>query len=507
MTTSHSKRPRLRGLATVATGAMILAMFPAGAAAAEARSTDDVCPPPGEDEEQQFDDADKSQTHERHINCVAQYGIAQGVTLDEYRPLEDVRRDQMATFITNLIETATDRELDAGDDDAFDDIDGNTHQQAINKLANAGVVIGTGDSQYSPNDNVRRDSMATFIARAIDYAHNEDIDTSRPPDAGEEPHFDDVAETNTHVENINRLAEQDIVVGTGGGDYSPHEDVSRAQMATFIMRSADYLHEIGHFVPTFTPTEQSYAVAMSWLNEVEDGVFAQGDPDATGSADLVYSTQASGWGSVTIDFAGEGLSSGPQDIGDFGPLHLHVGDLDENGPVVLPFLDAATEVDWDEQAGEASAEASVTLDNATILDILDAPDSYYVNYHTEDHADPGAIRGQLPDGGQDAVAGHVASFTTEPTDVSQGEQFDPTVEVAVGSELAAHLEGETVELDGTGELEGQLTGDTEVVVDSDGVATFTDVGVAADAALGTQTLEATGDFGVVTSTEFTVEAD
>jgi hypothetical protein len=376
-----------RRLAPVAAAALLFAMVPAGAAAADARGTEAVCPPPGESAEDRFDDLEGAQIHAANINCVAQYGVAQGVAEREYQPLAAINRGQMATFITNLIETATGQELEEPSEDEFEDIDGTTHQDEINKLAYNSLVLGTGDGQYDPAAPVRRDSMATFVANAIDYAHNGAVDGQRPTQAGTDPAFGDVSADNTHVENINRLAAQDIVTGTGDGDYSPSVAVSRAQMATFVMQGADYLDEIAHWLPTFESESASFEVTMSWLNEVDDGVFAQGEEPATGQAELTLITAAGGFGTVVVGFSAEDLGSAPTAV----------------GPIVLTFADSPAAVSWSDDEGTATLSAEVGLDNATILDILDAPKGYYVNYHTEDHPNPGAIRGQLPDGGQDGI--------------------------------------------------------------------------------------------------------
>jgi hypothetical protein len=395
---------RSRRVAPVAAAGLLFALVPAGAAAADARGTDDVCPAPNGSSEDRFDDLEGAQIHADNIECVAQYAIAQGVAEREYRPLADVNRGQMATFITNLIETATGEELEEPPEDEFDDIDGATHQDEINKLAFNNVVLGTGDGQYDPADPVRRDAMATFVANAIDYAHNGVVDGERPPESGSDPAFGDVSAGNAHVENINRLAAQDIVTGTGEGNYSPTLAVFRAQMATFVMQGADYLDGIAHWLPTFDAESATFEVTMSWLNEVsDDGVFGQGDEPATGEADVTLTTEPDGLGTVQVDFSAQDLSSAPTMVGETGPLHVHEGELAENGPIVLSFVDTPNDVTWSEEDGTASLATTAPLDNAAILDILDEPEGFYVNYHTEDHPDPGAIRGQLPDGGQDQI--------------------------------------------------------------------------------------------------------
>jgi hypothetical protein len=81
--------------------------------------------------------------------------------------------------------------------------------------------------------------MASFVARLVDAT-----DVALP--ATGEDFFDDDA-TSGHQDNINRLAAAGIVSGTGHRQYSPHANVTRAQMATFLFRAARFV--LGHDLP------------------------------------------------------------------------------------------------------------------------------------------------------------------------------------------------------------------------------------------------------------------
>ena len=54
--------------------------------------------------------------------------------------------------------------------DFFTDDDGTTHEANINKMAAAGITLGCDGSgtRYCPDDDVRRDQMASFIGRGLD---------------------------------------------------------------------------------------------------------------------------------------------------------------------------------------------------------------------------------------------------------------------------------------------------------------------------------------------------
>jgi secreted trypsin-like serine protease len=99
--------------------------------------------------------------HEQNINAVAEAGIAGGFADGTYKPTELVTRDQMATFLARALGLAPVAE------GRFTDTAGNTHEQNINAVAQAGVAGGFPDGTYKPRNGVTRGQMATFLARAF----------------------------------------------------------------------------------------------------------------------------------------------------------------------------------------------------------------------------------------------------------------------------------------------------------------------------------------------------
>jgi hypothetical protein len=112
-----------------------------------------------------FDD-DNGSVHEATINQLAAAGVVSGKGGRRYAPAETVNRAQMATFLVNAYQAATGIALRSSGD-RFSDDDGNVHEQSIDKAATAGITAGTG-SGYAPNGVVRRDAMASFLARLLD---------------------------------------------------------------------------------------------------------------------------------------------------------------------------------------------------------------------------------------------------------------------------------------------------------------------------------------------------
>ena len=182
-------------------------------------------PPPGDSgsEEGQvsvsFSDVSGS-VHSENILQLAELGITGGCAPELYCPEDPVTRAQMATFLTRALG------LPIPNADTFDDDDGSTHEPNIEALAAAEITLGCGGDSYCPNDEVTRAQMATFLARALDLA------------SVEADSFDD-DDGSTHEPNIEALAAAEVTLGCGDRVYCPGDSVTRAQMATFLIRALD----------------------------------------------------------------------------------------------------------------------------------------------------------------------------------------------------------------------------------------------------------------------------
>lgn len=141
-------------------------------------------------------------------------------------------------------------------EDGFTDVPTtNVHEYAIDCLVWYGVAAGTSNSTYDPSSSVRRDQMASFIVRLIDYAADAahagaaGPGEQLPPTPIEDEFSCDVDVTNVHYDAIQRLAAVNIVEGTGADStgrpcYDPSGVVTRAQMATFVHDTQVYVMKL-----------------------------------------------------------------------------------------------------------------------------------------------------------------------------------------------------------------------------------------------------------------------
>jgi hypothetical protein len=152
------------------------------------------------------------------IIWLADAGITTGCTATLFCPRDPVSRGQMATFLARALA------LPASSTDWFTDDDGLSHEDSINRLADAGITTGCTDTEFCPRDPVSRGQMATFLARALAL-----------PASSTDWFTDD--DGLSHEDSINRLADAGITTGCTATRFCPSGTVIRQQMAAFLFRA------------------------------------------------------------------------------------------------------------------------------------------------------------------------------------------------------------------------------------------------------------------------------
>lgn len=171
-----------------------------------------------------FTDIGSSQ-FEQDIIWIYERRITAGCAPDRYCPDDPVLRDQMASFLVRAFA------LSPTPLDFFGDDEGNMHEDAINRLAAAGVTLGCAPRRYCPGGPVTREQMASFLLRALANA-------GRPLSPTARDYFTD-DDGSEHEADINRVAAAGITRGCTATTYCPLRVVTRGQMAAFLRRSLE----------------------------------------------------------------------------------------------------------------------------------------------------------------------------------------------------------------------------------------------------------------------------
>ena len=178
---------------------------------------------------QGFSDIGDAGGHGANVRRLAEKGILAGTECApaKFCPKEPVQRWVMAVWLVRAVDET---EPETVDSSRFADVEvGQWWTPYVERLADLGITRGcsTEPVRFCPTDPVTRQEMASFLVRAF---HLE-------PESGNR--FADVAESNSHLANINALAASGITVGcaTEPARYCPTEETTRAEMATFLARA------------------------------------------------------------------------------------------------------------------------------------------------------------------------------------------------------------------------------------------------------------------------------
>jgi len=152
------------------------------------------------------------------IIWMADEGITLGCGGGRFCPKDSVSRGEMASFLARAFA------LPVASDDYFTDDDGLSHEDNINRLAQAGITTGCSQTEFCPHGLVSRGQMASFLDRALGL-----------PVASVDYFSDD--DGTAHEEAINPVAEASITTGCAPAMYCPSGLVNRQQMAAFLYRA------------------------------------------------------------------------------------------------------------------------------------------------------------------------------------------------------------------------------------------------------------------------------
>ena len=118
----------------------------------------------------------------------------------------------------------------------YSDIASGPHKDNIDALAELGLFTGTdcGTGKFCPGEPAKRWTMAVWMVRTVDGS-------DPPPPSPPESRFADVDDDEWWMPHVERLADLGITLGCKQEPlrYCPDQPVTRAQMASFLVRAFD----------------------------------------------------------------------------------------------------------------------------------------------------------------------------------------------------------------------------------------------------------------------------
>ncbi len=141
---------------------------------------------------------------------------------------------------------------------SFQDDNGLDAEGYIEAIAAVGVTQGCDEDRFCPELDLNRGQMATFLVRAFDIP------------ASEVDRFDDDTGS-VHEDSINALAAAGVTKGCTDTSFCPLDSVTRAQLATFLMRVLDLEPSPTDVFPDDQPTRHDGAIGALHRAGVVEG--------------------------------------------------------------------------------------------------------------------------------------------------------------------------------------------------------------------------------------------
>ena len=176
-----------------------------------------------------FADVPAASAFYRFVEAILHNNVTGGCGPESYCPKGSTTREAMAVFVLVSKEPPGYTPPACGATPLFGDVPvSSPFCRWVEELARRGIASGCGGGNYCPQASVTREQMSVFVLRTLDP-------TLAPPACAPPNLYADVPETSPFCRWIEELTRRNVVTGCGGGNYCPTTDVSREQMAVFLV--------------------------------------------------------------------------------------------------------------------------------------------------------------------------------------------------------------------------------------------------------------------------------
>ena len=177
-----------------------------------------------------FLDIQSTDWYYEYVHYVCDAGLFLGTGDDQFSPNLSMTRGMLATVLYRLAGSPS---LDGQTGESFSDVPGDAwYAEPVAWASSAGVVKGLGDGTYGPDDLVTREQMALMLYRYADSYAGISVDAT-----GELDGFADGDTTSSWArEALSWAVGTGIITGRDGSRLDPVGTASRAEVATMLQR-------------------------------------------------------------------------------------------------------------------------------------------------------------------------------------------------------------------------------------------------------------------------------
>ena len=185
--------------------------------------TDSATQPEPDDSQSLFDDIYGVTWAGEAITRLAEKGVISGTSEKKFEPNENITREQFAKLICGIIGL-----YDATLTSKFDDVSNNMwYASYIASIENAGIINGVGNNNFGVGQYITRQDMAVMIYNALKYKNILLSDIKNG--------FADFDKISDYAKDaVSYLAGAGIINGYDNGNFAPTDNATRAESAVLI---------------------------------------------------------------------------------------------------------------------------------------------------------------------------------------------------------------------------------------------------------------------------------
>lgn len=239
-----------------------------------------------------FTDVADTDWYNSAVQYVYEHGMMSGTGNGKFSPDETTTRGMIVTILHRLEGTPSANGV------AFSDVaSGKWYSEAVSWASSKDIVNGYGNGIFGPEDTITREQMAAILYR---YANYKDYDVSASTSLSK--YIDSTQTSSYAAESMAWANATGLIAGTSSTTLSPKGRATRAQAATILMRFCENV--VNSSIITFTEPAEEYIATDASTGYVfvnnEIIIHAKAGTDRTGIEQLVSNYNGTIIGEITV---------------------------------------------------------------------------------------------------------------------------------------------------------------------------------------------------------------
>ena len=247
-----------------------------------------------------FSDVPQNTWYTEAVDYVYMNGLFKGTKADEFSPDAVMSRAMFVTVLYRMSRESGDSFPATGFPDVPDD---SWYTAATNWAVANGLVSGTDEGTFCPEDPVTREQICKLAALYCDH-----MGFSLPQTVEPATFYDHDLISGYALEYVELCLRAGLVKGTDKGYFEPQGEATRAQVATILFRLSLLMEEDGYIIGPGNPTADWRMILVNRWNPIPQGYVSNLNLTYVNSYERIDSRAYSDYSAMVSAMYAAGLS-------------------------------------------------------------------------------------------------------------------------------------------------------------------------------------------------------